>query len=380
MRTSLIAALVALALFASRPAQAQWTIDLATNGDQEYQVSPGTEATITVVNRAPKNKYVISTVVRSIPIDPLPDIGLRFESLVPSGCNAVHKTAQDLEGDTSETAARNHVAEIKAASLTACTPQQRASILAAVAGTIARIDQAYVIRSGELLVVTVQRLKDGKVEKDWKLTLTTGPSGSPRTLYGLSVMRDHDDKPYLTPGTKAGEFTVNPGAAADVEDHPVRLVPSVFFTWLSRRRELGAVSVSPTLGLGATKGAPGLFAGLAFTYRQNLALVVGIPVAPERRVRAEYLKNPTVTSVLTTEQLTETRYHVRKFFVAGVFRFSSNPFAEAKKPAQEKPADAAADTKTDAAKGGTAKSDNANGDGSKPAAARNGAAGQKPQE
>jgi hypothetical protein len=151
------------------------------------------------------------------------------------------------------------------------------------------------------------------------------------------VFQDHDDDPFLSPGAKDGEFIVNPGLSKDRGGHPLKPAPSVFFSWLSRSAELGPISVSPTLGLGATSELPGLFGGIAVTYRQNLALVVGIPVVTQRHVKEKYLKGPTVTTALTTEDLTESKYYADKWFIGGVFRFSSNPFGEAKKPAKEKP-------------------------------------------
>ena len=41
----------------------------------------------------------------------------------------------------------------------ACAPPQRASILATIAGTVQQIEPHRIIRSGQELIVTVQRLK-----------------------------------------------------------------------------------------------------------------------------------------------------------------------------------------------------------------------------
>jgi hypothetical protein len=319
------------------PAWAQWTMDLAQSGEMQFQVTPGDEAGVTIINKLPRGIYRISAVVRTIQIGPLPDVaGLQLES---AGCPDLVKVALGLEEATTETAVRAGMAQLTDGLATAkCTDAERTSIRAAMAATVYELPRRYVIRAGEELVVTVQRLKaDGAVEKEWKLTLTTGAPGSWRTLYGLAILRDRDDKPFLTPGTKDGEFVVNPGLSKNAEGKPVKAAPSVFFTWMSRSAELGPLSVSPTLGIGATSEIPGLFGGLAFTYRQNLALVVGIPVVIQQRVKDKFLKDPIVKSALTTEDLTDRRYHLDKIFVGGVFRFASNPFAEAKKPAQEKP-------------------------------------------
>ena len=339
MRSCLTTAcMILVATLAARSASAQWSIDLATSGDQEFQVSPGTEAGVTIINKAPKNTYHVVAALRPIEVAPL---GPVVVPLLEGGgdCPDLVKVAQELEKDTSETSTREHVAQLENALPTArCNPQQRTYILATIAGTIQKIPRRYLIHAGEELVVTVARIKaDGSVEKTWKLTLTTGAAGSWRTLYGFAIVRDRDDQPYLTPGAKDGEFVVNRGAFDDdAEDKPVKLAPSIFFTWMSHSAELGPLSVSPTLGVGATSQLPGLFGGLALTYRQNLALVVGVPVVPERHVKPQYVKDPNVKSALTTDDLTQTKYHLRKWFIGGVFRFSSNPF-EAKKPAEEKP-------------------------------------------
>lgn len=340
MRTRFMlgAAVMAAACLSAQPAAAQWSMDLASVAEQEFQVPAGTEASITIVNKAPRVRYHVATVLRPIQIPPLPAVGLRV-SEVGGGCPDLVKTAETLQAATEETSVRTLVLQLQLAIPTAdCDGQQLTFIRAVMAGTVMVLPVRYVIGAGEELVVTVQKLKaDGTVEKTWKLTLTTGAPGSWRTLYGLAVFQDRDDDPFLTPGAKDGEFIVNPGLSKDRGGHPLKPAPSVFFSWLSRSAELGPISVSPTLGLGATSELPGLFGGIAVTYRQNLALVVGIPVVTQRHVKEKYVKDPTVTTALTTDDLTDTKYYADKWFIGGVFRFSSNPFGEAKKPAKEKP-------------------------------------------
>ena len=338
-RIAVMAFGLAMAL-APRDAAAQWSIDLASDARQEFQVAPGTTAHVVVVNKAPNVPYHIVAVLRPIPVPPLAPIAFPRIAEGTGGCPELRKLAADLQKETAETQVKLLVLQLQQGLPTAsCADNELAFIRAVMSATIYVLPADYVIRAGEELVVTVNRLKpDGSVEKTWSLTLTTGAQGSWRTLYGVALFRDRDDNPFLTPGTKDGEFVVNPGSADDREDQPVKLAPSIFFSWMARSAELGPLSISPTLGVGATSELPGLFGGVAITYRQNLAFVLGIPVVAQRRVNPRYLTDPVVTSTLTTDELTETKYHADKWFIGGVFRFSANPFAEAKKPAQEKPA------------------------------------------
>nr|MBA2260675.1 hypothetical protein [Acidobacteriota bacterium] len=322
----------------AQPVAAQWSIDLAGVAKREFQVPAGTETRIVVVNKAPNVRYHIVTVLRPIPVAPLEPVAIsRAED--PLGCAELVQVAVDLQNATAETKVRLLMLQLQQALPAAgCSGTQLGFIRAVMASTIYVLPVEYVIRAGEELVVTVNRLKaDNSVEKTWTLILTTGAQGSWRTLYGIALVPDRDDDPFLTPGDREGEFIVNAGASKDRQDFPVKPAPSVFFSWMSRSAEFGPLAVSPTLGVGATSELPGLFGGVSITYRQNLALVVGIPFVPQRHVKPQYINNKVVTSALTTADLTETKYHADKWFIGGVFRFSSNPFGEAKRPAQEQP-------------------------------------------
>lgn len=337
-RYMVVAMTMALVGLVAQSAAAQWSIDLAAVAKQEFQVPPGTDARIVVVNKAPNVPYHIVAVLRPIPVAPLESVSITGED-TRGGCPELVQVAVNLQNATAETKVGQLMLELQQALPGAgCTGTQRGFIRAVMASTVYVLPVEYVIRAGEELVVTVNRLKaDNTVEKTWTLILTTGAQGSWRTLYGIALVPDRDDDPFLTPGEKEGEFIVNAGASRDREDFPVRPAPSVFFSWMSRSAEFGPLAVSPTLGVGASSELPGLFGGVSITYRQNLALVVGIPFVPQRHVKAQYINNNVVTSTLTTADLTETKYHADKWFIGGVFRFSSNPFGEAKRPAQERP-------------------------------------------
>ena len=334
----ILAVMASSCLLLSTPASAQWSIDLATTGEQEFQVPAGTETEITILNKVPKANYHVTAILRSIPIPALETVQLPTLEAV-SRCEGLLKAAKGIDDATEESAVRDLIRQIESGLPTAtCNAAEQAYLRAVMGGTVQRLPVRYVIRDGQELVVTVQRLKaDNAVEKTWKLTLTTGTSGSWRTLYGLAISPDRDDDPFLTPGENEGEFFVNPGRSEDRSGHPLKPSASVFFTWMSRTAELGPLSFSPTLGVGATSELPGLFGGVAVTFRQNIALVVGVPFVPQRRVKDRYIDDPLVTSALTTEDLTETKYYFDKWFIGGVFRFSSNPFSK-KEPATEKPA------------------------------------------
>ena len=59
---------IALVGLMAQPAAAQWSIDLAGVAKQEFQVPPGTNAGIVVVNKAPNVRYHIVALLRPIPV------------------------------------------------------------------------------------------------------------------------------------------------------------------------------------------------------------------------------------------------------------------------------------------------------------------------
>ena len=126
-----------------------------------------------------------------------------------------------------------------------------ASVNLALATTVAMVPGAWVLQAGEELVVSVTRTQ-GRTKK-WELVLTTGPRGKWMTTYGFATYANRDLK-FFAQSNGAGTFTVTPEAAPDTWD--LKLVPSIFFTWLPSAKENKDFSLGLSGGLGVKDDAP----------------------------------------------------------------------------------------------------------------------------
>jgi hypothetical protein len=157
-------------------------------------------------------------------------------------------------------------------------------------------------------------------------------------LYGVAVGSGKEQKFFAKATGTAGQFTVTPERADANEAGDLAVIPAAFFQWLPMTRELKDWAVGPTLGLGAKTDRPAFFIGGIITFNQNLGIVGGLPIYQKSKLRGTYTEGQTVAENLTEDQLNKRVYGFRGLFLAGVFRFTSNPFAgnEEKKGEEKK--------------------------------------------
>jgi hypothetical protein len=142
------------------------------------------------------------------------------------------------------------------------TPARLAKINEWLALTIHVVPGQYVVRAGAEIVLRVSR--DDKV---WTLAISGGPRGAWVTTYGVSIVPSRDE-PHFAKALDGGKFAVT--KEADVDD--VRLIPSLFFSWLPRKRMLGDFSFGPTAGLGLRKDKAAVFGGVGADLQQEPGL------------------------------------------------------------------------------------------------------------
>ncbi|MEX2271376.1 MAG: hypothetical protein WD690_07905 [Vicinamibacterales bacterium] len=311
------------------PARAErFVIDLASGVPAATVSRPvGTVLTFVVRNRLPKMEYRIVVETRSIAIPQL-------EELEGVGSFKANDPCAPLAGDiakvfeaTDERTLGPLMEGIRTADKTGIC-QHNPAIAKALRDTIAAteivVDGEYEVRAGEEIIVTVSR-----GEKAWVRTVSGGPRGKWLTTYGASVVQDRSERMFLK-SDGANGFVVT----KETEPAGPRVIPSVYFTWMSSTEEGRNWIHGPTAGLGIDDKAPGLFAGWSATYNHNLTFLAGAALAQHKRLRGQYTEGDKLAQTLTEDQLLEGVY--RPTFLIGLtFRFGDNPFGE---PTSQKPA------------------------------------------
>lgn len=297
----------------------QRSLDLASPSGTSTSLTaqPGEVVTFTLINKLPVGKaYTITVEERVIPIPEFPTP--RFlEGSAEDVCNPIVKDAETLADATDETQVGETVRRIRVAlAAAACTtPARLATINEWLVQTIHVVPGQYVVRAGAEMVLTVSR--DNKV---WTLAISGGPRGAWLTTYGVSMVPSRD-QPHFAKALDGGKFAVT--READVDD--VRLIPSLFFSWLPRKRMLGDFSFGPTAGLGLSKEKAAVFGGVGLTYNWNLAFIAGVAVSPHTRLRGRYAAGEELTERLPEEQINRDVFRPTWLF-AMTFRFAGNPF------------------------------------------------------
>jgi hypothetical protein len=338
-----VAALLTIAMVAVAPALCadEVVVDLAAEETSTVPVVAG-PLHVRIVNRLPRMDYRVSVRREVIPIPPFgPTPVGRFATV--SDCTGVLKLLDELEKAADEKKVGELVARIRAErGGVTCTTAELAEIQAGLARTEAD-GGVFDIRPGEQITIVVSR-KDGT--KSWTRVATTGPRGVWLTTYGASIAPDRDER-FFARAKGNGKFEV----AKEERAESVKVIPSVFFTWLPASRQLRDWSWGPTAGLGVSDDRPVVFAGWGATYNWNLGLVAGAALVQETRLSGRYRLDPAqeLAEAVPDSQLNGKVYRVR-WLAAITFRFGSNPFTstpaagssapESKKgtKAEEKPA------------------------------------------
>jgi hypothetical protein len=279
--------------------------------------SPSEVVTFTIVNRIPNKPYTITVEERAIPIPVLPTPSGLSGAFADEACKPILTDAESLGKATDETQIGETVRRIRTslASGNCTTPAQVAKINEWLAQTIHAVPGHFVLRAGSEIILTVTR-----DEKVWTMVVSGGERGTWLTTYGVSIVPS-DDEPYFAKALDGDKFAVT--AEQEVDD--VRLIPSVFFSWLPRKRMLGDFSFGPTAGLGLSKSKAAVFGGVGLTYNWNLAFIAGLAISPHTRLRGRYSPNEELTENLSDEQLNSDVYRPTALF-AITFRFGGNPF------------------------------------------------------
>lgn len=317
-----VLATLVLLLTAASPARAeQIAIDLAA-GVTASSLSrpPGTIVRFVVENRLPTATYKVVVETRSIDIPAFP--------AVPVGAFAQTDPCKPFVDDAAAVAAARdegalgapmgRIREAVAADACRHNPAIAMKLRELAAATRHEVPGTYEVEAGREIVVTVSR-----GDKTWLTTVSGGARGKWLTSYGATAVPDRSRKASLK-GDAANGFVVTP----DADPEGPRVLPSVFFTWMSSRAQGRDWTHGPTAGLGISDKAPGLFAGWSATYNGNLSFLSGVGLAQHTRLRGKYKEGEVLPASLDSDQLHEGVY--KPTWMIGVtFRFGENPFGAA---------------------------------------------------
>jgi hypothetical protein len=325
---SLVLAISLVASFAGAAPAAQ-VLDLGRqppDASAKVSVPAGEPLSVLIRNRIPAQDYVVSTVRRAIEIPAFPAIGGVGPAGAP-GCQELQDEARKLSTQDDESSVANIVDGIEAAleAGLCADPDALATINLALSRTVTMVPGTWVLRGGEELVVTVTRTRQGKTKK-WELVLSTGPRGKWLTTYGFATYPNRDQE-FFAKSDGAGKFVVTPETEPDTWD--LKLVPSIFLTWLPSAKETSDFSFGLSGGLGVKDDAPVVFIGGSVLYNWNLSLVAGLGLAHQWRLKGQYSEEQVLSDNLTQDQLNEKVF--RPTWMAAVtFRFGSSPFGDSK--------------------------------------------------
>ncbi|MDP3717541.1 MAG: hypothetical protein Q8T13_07245 [Acidobacteriota bacterium] len=324
-----VVVLAVLLLADHRLAEAQgFEIDLASAATDagRASVNPGTHV-VTFSNLLPGRAYSLSIQHHSLPPEPLPasviprGLASATERAMMETCPAVSKAIADLLAATAET----HVAALSAAIQTAldqgCADQ---AIVVRARAILARTTRSMTVTIKEGEEVEIRLWRDATAESQpaaqWTLVLTGPARGQWVTTYGFSFAKNGDER-YYAKSVENGQFSI----AEEREIDSATLVPSIFFTWQSRKNELKNWSIGPTVGLGVTDASPAVFAGLGIAFNRNIGLVLGGSMLKETRLAGQYTKDQVISEALTPDQL-HTKVWRPVLSVSVTLRLDGNPF------------------------------------------------------
>ena len=157
--------------------------------------------------------------------------------------------------------------------------------------------------------------------KRWEVTLSSVDRGRWQMMFGLAFAPNRDEE-YFSRTEGEGKFRV--AQERSPEEGTVASLPSVFWTWLPPDQAFRVLQHGPTAGIGvSTTGGlrhTALLVGYAIRYNQNMGVVLGAALHPQKRLDGRYSPNEVVTERLTADQLTQDEIQWNWFF-GGIFRF-----------------------------------------------------------
>jgi len=296
------------------------TVDLARQAPGSAVTLPAgafPEISIRIINRAPTLAYSISVEDSIVLIPQL--------TMPPPGAAQATRACQDLldladllwkAADEQEVSKR--VAGIQAGIDQCQDPALLLVVRARVASTTLDVPRVHRVLPGHQLTITVSR-PSGNKTLTWVTIVKGEDRGMWLTTYGATVTDNGDERFYVQEAN--GRFTITPEAKAT----GVKVIPSVFFTWLPRAHQAQDFSWGLTGGLGIEDDAPAFFVGGGLTYNWNLGIVAGVSLVKETRLNGKYTSGQELSQSLSEDQLLKTVFQPR-LFVGVTFRFGSNPF------------------------------------------------------
>ncbi len=336
MRVCVSAVLFCLVLAGGWAEAADVVLDLSGDRKVTRSVAPQ-DLRFIIVNRLPKGTYTVSVVTKIIPIPPLPDIKFPSSGFSSAACDDLTLAAAALDKASDEKQVSTAIAGIRDRLATAaCTDPatiQRAT--AAVASTVNVIDGTYPVSYGTSVTVLITRGTDS-----WEFVFDGGSRGEWLVTYGVAIT-PADDQGYFSKVAGENKFAVT----AETEADRLRMIPSVYYTWLDRRFANRLFSPGITAGFGLKDDAPAVFAGASLLHNWNLQFAVGVTIAKHERLRGQYAPGQELSENLTTEQLNEGVFRPSLGFVIS-FRFGGNPWGSSEGEGNaEKPTPKPADKK-----------------------------------
>ncbi len=312
---------------------------------------PAGSYALRIVNRVPSKSYSVQVSLEAIEIPPISNVRSQ-EVSDASPCLLLAKATESLRTAKDERGVALAISALKplneAPPNTACVKEKEAA-RALIDSTeylhkLGTSTAIYMLSPGTLLRVIVTRAGEpGGPDARWERVFTPGPAGEWRATFGYAAVvtngwSNSDWLPpisgYSTRDLGSGKFQI----MADRRPKAFDLAPLVLFSF-HRAALAGASSQwGWTAGLGPDLTSPTLFLGYGLTYWSNLHLSLGLTLRQEPRLLGRYQAGDTVTTTLTTEQLTGNVWQPRPFLGVS-FRFAESIF---KRTPNETPAVSAA--------------------------------------
>lgn len=304
--------------------------------EQKESVGPGTYS-IRIINRAPKNTYSITVLVRTIPIPP-------FSELIPAAqppdtttnCGKIAGAIDKLKNTNDEKEAARLVHDLDQALEDAlkqgqCKDQAK-PVQDAKDLTVRVWEKQVVLESGQEVDVTITRPAGEGKEVKWKHTFSTQPRGEWRLSYGFATVfplgfnsgNGLVSKPasYFAKQAGSGTYVIT----KQTDRSGLDVLPVVGYTFMSTNRLNRGVAHSLTAGLGVDLKTPTGVVAYALTYNQNLTLSFGVGFHSEQVLRGTFSPGDTITTNLTPDDLNNNKFRVRPVFML-TLRSLKNPFS-----------------------------------------------------
>jgi len=293
-------------------------------------------------------EYSVSTQVDNLALGELPTAGLgSVQAPAPpvnpqkaqQACSLVAANSA-LRHALDEKTARDNAVQVRSALLAAdsdtgssCPPAVKDEARALLGAMISE-QPLPEVRQGQQLTITIVRQPAGGngTAQTWVLTFSAGQRGSWRTTFGFAFITNFlmpEDRYYtkdtlIVSGVDSTKgLVISHGSRRPFD---LRYVPSLFFEWLPRSRELSPLSLGATVGLGFDLTNPVVMAGCSLTYNQNASLSFGLAAHSQQRLLDKYSEGEIVTTSLDASQLHHNVYVLNVYF-AFALRLSSNPFS-----------------------------------------------------